>query len=140
MKWNVSSISAIALLVLTACGVGVQSTQTIATTLETDTVSASYAVSCVFDPSHIPRNEHVDMTLSLQRKDGAVLPEGLSINVDADMPSHGHGINTAPEIEKISTGKYQVKGLLFHMGGEWELYIDVMEDGIPDRATIPFTL
>ena len=56
------------------------------------------------------------------------------------MPSHGHGINTAPEIQKVTTGKYEVRGLLFHMGGEWELYIDVMEDGIPDRATIAFTL
>jgi hypothetical protein len=140
MKWNVSSLSAIALLVATACGVGVQSTQTIAIPLETDTISASYAVSCVFDPSPIPRNEHVDMTLSLRRKDGAALSEGLSVKVDADMPSHGHGINTAPEIQKVTTGKYEVKGLLFHMGGEWELYIDVMEDGIPDRATIAFTL
>lgn len=140
MKRNFNILIAMTVLFFTACDMGVQSTQTIPLPMQTETSSGTYQASCVFSPSPIPRNEHVAMTMTLQRADGAALPSELVIKVDADMPSHGHGINTEPEIKKVSTGKYEVNGLLFHMGGDWELYIDVIEDGIPDRATIPFTL
>ena len=42
--------------------------------------------------------------------------------------------------ERTPDGAYEVRGLLFHMGGLWEVYIDCVEDGIPDRATLSFTL
>ncbi len=140
MNCNFNVLMVFLVVMTSACDVGVQSTQTIALPMEAETASGSYQVSCLFNPSPIPRNEHVSMTVTVQRSNGAVLPSEISIKVDADMPSHGHGINTEPEITKISDGKYEVKGLLFHMGGDWELYIDLIEDGIPDRATIPFNL
>lgn len=140
MKWNFNILIAVTVLLFTACDAGVQSTQTIPLPMQTETSSGAYQASCVFNPIPIPRNEYVTMTLTLQRADGADLSPELAIKVDADMPSHGHGINTEPEIKKLSDGKYEVKGLLFHMGGDWELYIDVIEDDIPDRATIPFNL
>ena len=104
------------------------------------TASGNYAIDYSFSPDPIPKNEHFSMQLVVTRKDGGNLPEDFSILVDADMPAHGHGINTAPEIKILPSGTYQVDGLLFHMGGQWELYIDVMEGGIPDRATIPIEM
>jgi len=80
------------------------------------------------------------MHLTIQQTDGSPAPSDLQIEVDADMPTHGHGINTQPEIEQTPDGAYEVRGLLFHMGGLWEVYIDCVKDGIPDRATLSFTL
>jgi len=100
------------------------------------TASGDYTVRYEFEPDPIPRNEHFVMHVLLSRKDGLEFAPGLSVVVDADMPAHGHGINTQPEVTMVSPGVYKVEGLLFHMGGQWELFVDVMEDGIPDRATI----
>ena len=140
MKWMINIFMAVVVMLITACDVGVQSTQTIPFPLESDTVTGAFQVSCTFNPSPIPRNEHVSMIMNLHRLDGSAMPSELIIKVDADMPSHGHGMNTEPEIKQLSDGKYEVTGLLFHMGGHWELYVDVVEDGLPDRATISFEL
>ena len=104
------------------------------------TASGNYVIDYSFSPDPIPKNEHFSMQVVVTRKDGGELPKDFSIQVDADMPAHGHGINTAPEIKKLPSGAYQVDGLLFHMGGHWELYIDAMEGGIPDRAIIPIEM
>ena len=104
------------------------------------TASGAYVIDCTFSTYPPPKNEHCSMHLVIRRADEESLSQSLEIQIDADMPAHGHGINTQPEIERIGEGEYEVRGLLFHMGGLWELYIDCVEDGIPDRGTIAFTL
>ena len=46
------------------------------------------------------------------------------------MPDHGHGMLRRPEVEDRGDGSYFVRGMLFHMGGFWELFFDVYE---PDK-------
>ena len=60
-------------------------------------------------------------------------PELVVIEVDAEMPHHGHGMNFIPQVSG-SNGAWIAKGLLFHMPGRWELSIDVLKDGITERA------
>jgi len=63
------------------------------------------------------------------------------VSVNADMPSHGHGINTEPEWSKLEDGSWQVDGMLFHMPGAWELYFDVIgSDGAEERIVYPVEL
>lgn len=63
------------------------------------------------------------------------------VSVNADMPSHGHGINTQPEWNKQDDGTWQVDGMLLHMPGAWELYFDVIEsDGAERRLVVPLEL
>ena len=104
------------------------------------TASGAYVITCEFSSYPPPKNEHCSMHLTIQQTDGSPARSDLEIEVDADMPTHGHGINTQPEIVRTPDGAYEVRGLLFHMGGLWEVYIDCVEDGIPDRATLSFTL
>lgn len=61
--------------------------------------------------------------------------EGPSLNVDAAMPEHRHGMNTQPRVTQAGPGKYEVKGMLLHMSGRWELYFDVVEGPVTHRAT-----
>jgi len=51
------------------------------------------------------------------------------LDVDATMPTHGHGMNYKPElgarVGTASGGRYRAEGLLFHMPGEWEWSIKI---------------
>lgn len=51
-----------------------------------------------------------------------------SVQVDAQMPEHGHGMNVAPTILLVSSGAV-AEGMLFHMAGRWEVDIDI-DDGV----------
>lgn len=57
-----------------------------------------------------------------------------AIYVDAAMPHHGHGMNVAPEITERPDGSWVARGMLMHMPGRWQLYIDCFEDGRLERA------
>ncbi len=61
--------------------------------------------------------------------------EGPLLNVDAAMPEHRHGMNTQPRVTQVSPGKFEVKGMLLHMSGRWEIYFDVVEGAGTHRAT-----
>jgi hypothetical protein len=49
--------------------------------------------------------------------------------VDATMPEHRHGMNYRPGIEPLGPGRWRAQGLLWHMGGRWELRLDVQHQG-----------
>ena len=43
------------------------------------------------------------------------------------MPDHGHGTNYQARTSELGEGRYRVRGLLFHMPGLWEIYVDVAD-------------
>jgi hypothetical protein len=59
---------------------------------------------------------------------------GTTIEVDAGMPAHHHGMNLSARIEPVSDGRFRVSGMLFHMPGQWEIYIDVIQGAKKERA------
>jgi len=63
-----------------------------------------------------------------------------SVSVDADMPSHGHGMITEPVVTKIDATHYQVDGMMLHMPGYWEIYVEVTRNSESERFMLPLTL
>ena len=58
------------------------------------------------------------------------------VTVVGDMPEHGHGLPTQPEVTKIgSGGLYRVDGMKFTMPGWWVVTISVMADGKHDNVS-----
>ena len=58
-------------------------------------------------------------TLHVERADGTPVDDA-TITVDGDMPQHGHGMPTQPQVtENLGNGDYLVDGLKFQMGGWW---------------------
>lgn len=57
----------------------------------------------------------------------------VGLVVDAEMPHHGHGMNFVPEVTG-GDGAWVATGLLFHMPGRWEVAIDVVHNGVTERA------
>lgn len=47
------------------------------------------------------------------------------IQVDAHMPAHRHGMNYKPRLTETGPGRYRAEGFLFHMPGQWEVFVDV---------------
>ena len=81
-----------------------------------------------------PLNELFRLSVQVFDKYGQPLSDSdVQLQVDADMPEHRHGMNTSPEVV-ANNGVFEVSGMLFHMPGYWELYFDVTNDGLTERA------
>lgn len=83
-----------------------------------------------------PLNQYFSVVVTLKSAAGAPPKEGTKLQLEAQMPEHGHGMNTKAEVVAQGDGKYMIKGLLFHMPGWWELTMEVEgPDGTKEEAT-----
>lgn len=58
---------------------------------------------------------------------------GATVSVDGDMPAHGHGMPTEPQVTAdLGNGDYLVEGMSFQMGGYWIVDVTVTYDGQTD--------
>ena len=76
----------------------------------------------------IPLNEPFELGVNLRAGDDPerLLP-GRTLLVEGWMPGHGHGMLRQSQVDDLGDGRYRVRGMLFHMPGEWELRIKVIE-------------
>ena len=89
----------------------------------------------------VPVNEPFELEVLVTRSDESRLPvEGAEVFAVATMPSHGHGMLREPRSVELGEGRYEVRGMLFHMSGEWELSIDVVKDGVAEGADFALRL
>ena len=62
-----------------------------------------------------------------------------SISVDGDMPQHGHGLPTRPQVTKhLGNGDYLAEGMKFQMGGWW--VVDFTIDAAGQKDTVRFNM
>ena len=75
-------------------------------------------------------------TLVITTADGEPVT-GASIDVSGGMPEHDHGLPTTPIVAAADdNGTYRLRGLRFHMGGAWEMVIEI-DDGLHrDRVVV----
>lgn len=99
------------------------------------TAGGSYLVAWRPLPAPIPLNKSFAVeVLVYDAEDPTQLLEQPRVLVDAGMPQHGHGMNRKPLTEPLGGGRHRVEGMLFHMPGSWELYVDVFQDRVSERA------
>lgn len=79
------------------------------------------------DPFDAEVEVYTDESMSEQAKFDALV-------LDAGMPHHGHGMNVVPELEQRSDGSWLARGMLMHMPGRWQVYVDVFDDGRLERT------
>ena len=84
-------------------------------------------------PAKIPLGQPFSLFFAVCANNGAAAP--ASVNVDAQMPEHRHGMNYRPSIKPEAAGGYRADGLMFHMPGRWELIFEVRANGKTERAT-----
>lgn len=95
----------------------------------------TYFVRVESTPGTIPQNDLFSLKVWVSDAAERRAPaRGVTVVVDAGMPEHQHGMNTAPQLTANAGGWYDVEGMMFHMPGFWEIYVDVTRGGVTERA------
>lgn len=96
--------------------------------------SGRYVIEYNTAPNPIPRNEMFEMRVTVREplKNGPAAH--VSLEVDAGMPGHGHGMNTLPVVKGSPTDGFQVQGMCLHMAGDWELIFTIRRGVMSDRG------
>ena len=82
----------------------------------------------------VPVNQMHQWTLHVESADGQPV-EDATITVDGDMPQHGHGLPTRPQVtEYLGNGDYLVDGMKFQMGGWWLMDFTITANGQTDAV------
>ncbi|MBM4109895.1 MAG: hypothetical protein FJ254_00870 [Phycisphaerae bacterium] len=81
----------------------------------------------VGERDELPESDPFDIEVRVDDASGG--PADVALEMDAEMPHHGHGMNVRPVVERIGPGRFLVKGVLLHMSGRWEMAFDL---GDPD--------
>ena len=88
-------------------------------------------------PDPIPLNAPFSVAFSVQHRNpgsGETSASAIGVEVDARMPAHFHGMSRIPKLTHRPDGSYLAEGLLLHMPGHWELYVDITEGARTERA------
>ena len=106
--------------------------------LDTSTTRSSnnglFKVSYTPSSSTIPVNQMHQWTLHVETVDGQPV-ENATISLDGDMPQHGHGLPTSPQVTKyLGNGDYLVEGLKFQMAGWWVMDFVITAQGQSDTV------
>ncbi len=73
--------------------------------------------------------------LTIRDADGQPV-NNAKVTVVGDMPEHGHGLPTQPEVFNMGVGGfYRIDGMKFQMPGWWVVTISVMADGVHDAVS-----
>ena len=102
------------------------------------TDGGNFTVTIQPEGGGITTNKHFSLNVVLEAGAGAAAPN--SVAVDADMPSHGHGMNTKPETIHEGGARYRADGMLFHMAGEWSIMVEISAGTTKERAFFPVSI
>jgi len=98
----------------------------------------------VYQVSYTPRRGPIVIdqihtwTIHVATPDGRPVTDA-TITVDGDMPQHGHGLPTQPQVTKhLGGGDYLVEGMKFQMGGWW--VVDFTIDAHDQHDTVRFNM
>ena len=88
----------------------------------------------------VPVNRLHTWDLMVMTSDGKPVKDA-SISILGDMPEHGHGFPTEPEVSAaMENGKYLVEGLKFSMPGWWVVTFHVKAGGMMDQGSFNLLL
>ena len=93
---------------------------------------AGYELAYAVDPLPLAVGRHFALEVAICGADRA--PYEGDLAVDATMPSHGHGMNYAPKVERRGPGRFRAEGYLLHMPGRWRLEF-LLGEAQPVRIT-----
>jgi hypothetical protein len=99
-----------------------------------------FDVSYTSARNNIRINSFHSWILKVKNEEGQPVDEAR-ISIVGDMPEHGHGFPTAPEITKgHASGEYLVEGLKFSMPGWWVVTFHIEAGDVADDVTFNLML
>lgn len=113
---------------------------------DVDTATTQLSASGIFRVTYaaaggqVPINQMHQWTLHVETADGTPVENAL-IQVNGDMPQHGHGLPTRPQVtEYLGNGDYLVEGLRFQMPGWWVMDFTIEANGRTDTVRFEMQL
>lgn len=95
----------------------------------------TYAIEWKTIPAPIPLNNYFEMDVLVSQPLKS-LNHDVKLEVNAGMLAHDHGMYTKPIVEKLKRGHFRVRGMLFHMAGEWQITFRVARGELIDSAGV----
>ncbi len=103
------------------------------------TDGGTWSVTYTVPAGDVPLSEEFDLVFPVAAADDAsAMATGASIQVTADMPDHGHGMNQEPVVTAKGDGTFLAEGMLFHMEGGWDIYVTVTEGDVIESAKLSY--
>ena len=100
-----------------------------------ESIERTYMFVCETEPDPVRLNELFSMHIRVWYLDGRPIANPISIDADAAMPQHGHGMMVRPKVTAKDDNWFLVEGMMLHMPGVWRLSIDVTEGAVTERAS-----
>jgi hypothetical protein len=138
LLWIGAIIGGLILISAIVMGLMMMRMSDIPSDLDTSTTRSSdnglFNVSYTPANGTVPVNQMHQWTLHVETADGQPV-ENATITLDGDMPQHGHGLPTSPQVtEYLGNGDYRVEGLKFQMGGWWVMDFVITAQGQSDTV------
>lgn len=94
-----------------------------------------FTVSIKVRGAPVRTSEPFDMDVRVTREgDPEQRFDHCSLHADARMPSHYHGMTVVPRVVALGAGRFRVQGMVLHMPGHWEVYVDLTCGPETERA------
>jgi hypothetical protein len=104
--------------------------------IELVSMDDTYRLTVSAEPTRVETNRLFELHVTIADADGTPIgAPAVTLSVDAAMPHHEHGLNTTPRVSASGDG-FVAEGLIFHMPGKWEVYFDIEDRGIIERAIL----
>lgn len=94
----------------------------------------SFVATYVTDPAPIPSDDYFSVTLTALAADGTTALTDAVVELDAEMTTHGHGMNVVPEVTDNGDGTFTATPFLFHMSGHWTIRFAITADGVTEKG------
>jgi len=113
---------------------------TIDTSTEAVSMMGLFKVSYTSDLQPVPVNNLQSWDLTVKTADGRPV-KGANIKILGDMPEHGHGFPTEPEVSgTMEDGQYLAEGLKFSMPGWWVVTFHITAGDMVDHVSFNLLL
>lgn len=138
LLWIVAILAGFVLVVTAAMAVMAMGRGDVPSDLDYSTTQLSengtFSVSYTASTEAVPVNQMHEWTLHVETADGQPV-ENATITVDGDMPQHGHGLPTRPQVTRyLGDGDYLVEGMKFQMSGWWVMDFTITANGQTDAV------
>lgn len=110
------------------------------TSMEKTSMKGQFTVSYKSDVHPLPVNRLLSWNLNVRTADGQPV-KNAQIKILGDMPEHGHGFPTEPEVTgTMEDGQYLAEGLKFSMPGWWVVTFHITAGEMMDHVSFNLLL
>ncbi len=108
-------------------------------TIDTSTTQISkknlFIVSYAYETDPVLVGNYVKLKLRVMSTTERPIDDAW-IKISGDMPAHGHGMPTQPEVtEELGNGYYIIDGIKYSMPGHWTISMQITSQGQKDNVT-----